>query len=140
MMKQFAPRILAGAGVLLLVVAGIHIVMTPELNYLFLRDNPGAAGRFWIAPFLLNHVVVGILLVPLGITTLIAASAARSGTGWARTIAITNALTVLTLPIAVCLIMGSAYFGALPFLIATILLAIAALLMLFAAISLPSSD
>lgn len=131
-----ATRSLTVAGVILIIVAGIHLAVAPELRSLFLRDIPNNAGQFWIAPFMLNHVVVGILLFPIGLSTLFAASAARRQSTLARNIALVNALSILALPIVLVLIMGTAYFQAAPFLIATILITVAALIMLFCALSL----
>ena len=59
---------------------------------------------------LLNHVLVGVLLVPLGYLTLYAASDAVNGAPWARVVVRTTALAVVTLPIALFTLMGTRYY------------------------------
>ena len=136
--NRLASRALVVGGVLLIVVAAIHLAVAPMLRGLFLKSAPGAA-RFWLAPFMLNHVVVGFLLVPVGLTTIYAGRAARKGAPWARAVALTNALSVLGLPGSLVVLMGREYFGAIPFLIATILVAIACVMLLVAAMALTTS-
>ena len=131
-----ATRALSAGGVLLLVVAATHLAVTPVLRNLFANAASTEAARFWLAPFLLNHVVVGILLIPLALSTLYAARAARTGAAWARTVALTNAFSVLSLPLALVALMGPAYFRALPFLVASVLITIAGMVLVAAALSL----
>ena len=135
-MQQFAARALAVGGVLLLIVAAIHLAVTPMLRTLFLTAAGQGPARFWLAPFVLNHVVVGILLVPVGLNTLHAARAARTGAPLARAIALTNAFSVLALPVALVLLMGREYFGARPFAVATVLVALASVVLVVAALAL----
>ena len=135
-LQRLATRILEVGGVLLLVVAAIHLAVTLELRDLFLRSAGAPSMRFWLAPFLLNHVVVGILLVPVGLSTIFAARAARTGAPWARAVALTNALSVLALPLALVLLMGREYFSALPFLVASVLITLAGVALLAAALAL----
>jgi hypothetical protein len=126
-----ASRILIVEGILLLLVAAIHMLVIPELRSVFARLlTPGDFQFVW-PPFLLNHAVVGILLVPLGLSTLYCASGIRSGQRWSWRVGITNALTILTLPLALVLIMDRHYFSALPFLIATILITAVGLSMIW---------
>ena len=134
--QRFAARALAVGGVLLLIVAAIHLAVTPMLRTLFLTAAGQGPARFWLAPFLLNHVVVGVLLVPVGLNTLYAARAARAGAPWARAVALTNAFSVLALPVALVLLMGREYFGARPFVVATVLVAVASVVLVVAALAL----
>ena len=83
--QRFAARALAVGGIMLLVVAAIHLAVTPMLRTLFISAAGHGPARFWLAPFLLNHVVVGILLVPVGLNTLYAARAAHTGAPWDST-------------------------------------------------------
>jgi hypothetical protein len=124
--------------VLLLIVAAIHLAVAPMLRGMFLRSAPNAA-RFWLAPFMLNHVVVGFLLVPIGLTTIYAGRAARHGAPWARAVALTNAVCMLALPGSLIVLMGREYFSAVPFLVATVLVAIACVLLLVAAVAVRTS-
>ena len=132
----FAARVLSVGSVLLLLVAAIHLLVTPLLRTEFLDAIPAEPARFWLAPFLLNHVIVGILLVPIALTTLYAARAARAEAPWARAVALTNALSILCLPVALAVLMGPAYFSALPFLLASLLITIAAVVLVAAALAL----
>jgi len=137
--QRFATRALAVGGTILLVVAAIHLAVTPLLRTLFVSAADGGPARFWLAPFLLNHVVVGILLVPVGLNTLYAARAARSGAPWARAVALTNAFGILALPIALVLLMGPEYFQARPFVVAAILITAASIVLVGAALALRSA-
>ena len=98
-----------GVGVILLVVAAIHFAVTPTL----LRDvldghiDAGAA-RIVRASFLLNHLVVGVLLIPIGLSTAFAAGGIWRGEPLARRIGWTNALAVLALPPVIAAVMGRA--------------------------------
>jgi hypothetical protein len=135
-LQRFAARALAAGGVLLLVVAGIHLAVTPLLQASFSGAVGHGPARFWLAPFLLNHVVVGILLVPVGLNTIFAARAVRTGATWARAVALTNAFSVLALPLALVLLMGPEYFGARPFVVAAILVGVASTVLVAAALAL----
>jgi len=126
-----ASRILVVEGILLLVVATIHMLVIPLLRGVFARLlTRGDFGFVW-PPFLLNHAVVGILLIPLGLSTLYCASGIKAGQRWSWRVGITNALTILSLPVALVLIMERHYFSALPFLVATILITAVGLSMIW---------
>jgi hypothetical protein len=129
--RIICSRILVVDGTLLLIVAAIHLLVIPELRSLLARLLSPAAFRFVWSPFLLNHVVVGILLIPLGLSTIYSASGIRSGERWAWRVGITNALTILSLPLVLVAVMERHYFSALPFLIATILISVVALSMIW---------
>lgn len=58
-----------------------------------------------VGPTLLNHVLVGILLLPLGYTTWLAARAAEGGDAWAKRVLLVNVLVVFSLPLAVAVLM-----------------------------------
>src|SRR5215510_10831137 len=76
---------------------------------------------------LLNHVLVGILLLPLGGLTAYAARSASQGVRWALIVCRTNAATVAMLPATLFMVMGTRYFTAVPFLIATAIVCAASL-------------
>jgi hypothetical protein len=124
-----AARILKIDGILLLVVAAIHLAATPlALNFVSSQSTPDAYAQIK-PPFLLSFVVLGILLVPLGLSTFFCADSMRRGETWARTICRFNAVTVLMLPFALVLTMPARYFHAIPFLVAAVLVCIVALSM-----------
>lgn len=126
-----SARILCAEGILLLLVAAIHLLVIPELRSLLMRELAPEDFKFVWSPFLLNHAVVGILLIPVGLSTLYCASGVRAGERWAWRVGITNAITVLSLPVVLALVMERHYFSALPFLIATILVTAVGLSMLW---------
>jgi hypothetical protein len=126
-----SSRILVVEGMLLLIVAVIHLLVIPQLRSLFVRLLSPRAFEFVWSPFLLNHAVVAILLVPLGLSTMYCASGVRSGERWSWRVGMTNALTILSLPFVLVTVMERRYFSALPFLVATILITLVGLSMIW---------
>jgi hypothetical protein len=93
--SALAARILKADGVLLLVVALIHFAATPfALCFVSSQSTPEAFVQIG-PPFLLSFIVVGILLVPIGLSTIYSADSFRRGEPWARAICGFNALAVL---------------------------------------------
>lgn len=127
--SALAARILKTDGVLLLVVALIHFAATPfALRFVSSQSTPEAFVQIGPA-FLLSFVVVGILLVPIGLSTVCSADSFRRGERWARVICGFNALGVFLLPIALVMIMPARYFRAILFLVAATLVWIVAISM-----------
>jgi len=126
-----SSRMVQVEGILLLLVATIHLAVIPTLRSAFVRVLSQGAFRFVWPPFLLNHAVVGILLIPLGLSTLYCASGIRRGERWSWRVGMTNAITILSLPLVLVAVMERRYFSALPFLIATILIAVVGLSMIW---------
>lgn len=129
--RVISARILSTEGVLLLVVAAIHLLIIPQLRGVLARMLSGGDFKFVWPPFLLNHVVVGILLVPVGLSTLYCAAGVRAGERWAWRVGITNALAIMSLPLVLVAVMERHYFSAAPFLIATILITIVGVSMIW---------
>jgi hypothetical protein len=117
-----SSRILKVQGVLLLFVAAIHLLVIPQLRGVLVRMLSAADFQFVWPPFLLNHAVVGILLVPVGASTLFVAGGIRVGERWSWWIGMINAITILSLPIVLAVVMERRYFSAPPFLVAAILI------------------
>ncbi len=118
---------------MLIILGVLHLAVTGFIAHL-ITDNVSPAVSEWLkAPMILNHVVVGILLLPLGFLTYYAAPFAASGEKWARVVTRTTAVTVALLPVTLFVVMGGRYFDALPFLAATIIVCIAALSLIVAA-------
>src|SRR5258705_3751074 len=93
-------RLLRGAGILLVTLGVVHLVATPHIATL-VRDSASPASARWLTPpMLLNHILVGVLLIPLGYLTTYAAPHAVSGASWAQVVVRTTALSVATLPVA----------------------------------------
>ena len=123
-------NILLFDGVLLIVLAFLHLFATPLISKWLSRELTPQTLENISPPFLLNHIVVGILLIPFGVSTLYSAIGVRGGQGLARGIAITNALAVLVFPLLIAWLMGKQYFTAPLFLVATILITIIGITML----------
>jgi len=125
--------ILKFAGVMLIILGILHLAVTPFIARL-ISENVSEAVAVWLTPpMLLNHVIVGILLLPLGILTFYAAPSAAAGERWALIVTRVIAITIATLPLVLSILMGAGYFGAIPFVVATIIVFIAALSLLAAA-------
>lgn len=122
--RLIVSRILLVDGILLIVVAFIHLLSTFPLKDWLARELTPKALSGISAPFLLNHLVVGVLLIPFGVSTLYSAVGVMAGQRWARVIAMTNALAVLVLPIILIALIGPEYYAAAPFLVASILITI----------------
>jgi hypothetical protein len=126
-----SARILRAQGILILVVAAIHFSATPLLRNTLRRQLSVPDFDFAWPPFLLSFSVMGILLIPVGVSTLFCASAVRAGEAWSWRVGITNALAILSLPFVLALTMERRYFTAIPFLIAAVLITLVGLSMCF---------
>jgi len=131
--QKVAAWSLRVAGILLVALGVVHLAATPHIPAL-LGGSPPAIYQRAIGPTLLNHVAVGILLLPLGYTTWLVAGADKSANHWAKRTLIANTIVTLTLPISLIAFMRSAvYYTAPLFLTGVGLVAIISLLMLLAA-------
>ena len=118
----------------MLVALGLlHLAVTPLILHFIEQKDPPLAADWLTPPMLLNHVVVGVLLLPLGSLTFYAAPSAVLGNRWALVVIRTSALTVAMLPVILFLIMGNRYLSAPPFVGATITVCVAAFELLAAA-------
>jgi hypothetical protein len=121
------------AGVSRLVLGALHLAVTPFIvRFIRLSAAPDAV-EWLLPPMILNHVVLGVLLLPLGGLTLYSARPASEGTAWALTVSRAIAVTVVTLPPILFALMGRRYFTAKPFLLATAIACLASLTLLLAA-------
>ena len=126
---------LRASGVLLILLGIVHLVATPDIARL-IRHSTSAKGAEWLTPpMLLNHILVGLLLLPLGYLTMYAARGAGANLTWAKVVVRTSALTVATLPVTLVLLMGASYFKAPLFMLGTALVVAAAAILLTAAFS-----
>jgi hypothetical protein len=129
-------RCLQAVGGLLIALGFVHLAATPHIPDL-LHGSPLVVYERVVGPTLLNHVLVGILLVPLGFTTWLAAVASERGELWALRILVTNTIVVFTLPLTIAAFMRRPEYYAAPLFITGILLAfVLSLLMALATISL----
>src|SRR5258708_10284795 len=111
-------RSLRGSGLLLLLLGIVHLVATPRIAALIRHSVSQGAADNLIPPMLLNHILVGLLLLPLGFLTFYAAP--YSG-HWAQVIVRTTAFTVATLPVTLLWLMGDSYFDSPLFLVGFLL-------------------
>jgi hypothetical protein len=133
MSAQLRKSILRFGGVMLIILGILNLAVTPFIARL-ISENVAETVAIWLTPpMLLNHVIVGILLLPLGILTFYAAPSAAAGERWALIVTRVIAITAATLPLVLSILMGAGYFGAIPFVVATIIVFIAALSLLAAA-------
>ncbi|MBI1804166.1 MAG: hypothetical protein HY033_01320 [Ignavibacteriae bacterium] len=128
--RYIVSKILLVDGILLIVLAFIHLFATPLINKWLAYELTARVLEQVSPAFLLNHIVVGILLIPFGISTLYSSIGVRAGQAWARGIAITNALAVMSMPLLVVMIMGPQYFEARVFLAAAVLVTVIGLTMI----------
>ena len=107
-------RLLRGAGILLVALGVVHLLATPHIATLVRQSASPASARWLTPPMLLNHILVGVLLIPLGYLTAYAAPHAVSGASWAQVVVRSIALSVATLPVILFALMGTSYYLAAP--------------------------
>src|SRR5438552_19082210 len=107
-------RLLRGAGILLVALGVVHLLATPHIATLVRQSAFPASARWLTPPMLLNHILVGVLLIPLGYLTAYAAPHAVSGASWAQVVVRSIALSVATLPVILFALMGTRYYLAVP--------------------------
>ena len=122
--RTIVSAILLLDGILMILLAFVHLLATPLIEKWLSRELTVDVLTKVSPAFLLDHIVVGILLIPFGISTLYSAAGIRAGQPWARVVATTNAIVVLILPLLIVVLMGPGYFSATPFLMAAILITI----------------
>src|ERR1700732_3425573 len=130
-------RVLRGRGVLRILLGIVHLVATPHIASLIRHYSSAEAAEVLIPPMLLNHVLVGVLLLPLGWLMLYAAAHSAARVAWAQVVVRTTAVTVATLPVTLLALMGFRYFDAPLFVLGAALVSGAAVALLLAAFSTP---
>ena len=119
---------------MLLLLGIVHLVATPHIAALIRHSVSQGAADNLIPPMLLNHILVGLLLVPLGYLTFYAAPHSDR---WAQMIVRTTAITVTTLPLTLLALMGVRYFDAPLFVVGFLLVVAASVTLLLAAFTKP---
>jgi len=127
--------LLRGSGVVLILLGIVHLVATPHIDTFIRHSVSIDAADFLTPPMLLNHILVGLLLFPLGYLTIYAAPYSAAGLAWAQVIVRATALTVATLPVTLVALMGGRYFDAPLFVLGTALVVVAAATLIIAAFS-----
>src|SRR5215469_17550622 len=97
---RWPESVLRTSGALLIVLGMVHLAATshipPLLNGMRTTDGYMLAR----GATLLNHVMTGILLLPLGVSTWLAASTVHWAERWARAILLFNSLAMVCAPIS----------------------------------------
>ena len=128
--QTISARFLRSVGVLLIILGLVHLAATPHIPFL-LRGSPPAVYDRAVGPTLLNHVLAGILLLPLGYTTWLAVSLRERDKASATRILMANTIVILTLPLSIAVFMRRLEYYTSPlFLVGVGLVAIISLLML----------
>ena len=131
--EEIAAGFLRAVGVLLIVLGVVHTIATPHIRD-SLGDSSSEVYQRAVGPTLLNHVLMGILLLPLGYTTWLAAAAQNRNAAWARRVLMVNGIVLLTLPAAIAVFMRRPeYYTAPLFLTGVILVTVISLLTIVAA-------
>lgn len=92
------------------------------------RLPPDAYAFVW-PPLAFSFALDGILLVPLGFTAFHCAGGVLRGERWATVLGLASSIVVLILSPTVVVVMGTGYFSAPAFLVATLVVAAAGLAM-----------
>jgi hypothetical protein len=99
-------RILRSSGVLLILLGIVHLVATPHIASLIRHSTSVEAANMLVPPMLLNHVHVGVLLLPLGWLMLYTARHSAARVASAQVVVRTTAVTAATLPVILLALMG----------------------------------
>jgi hypothetical protein len=129
--------VLRAGGILLVLLGIVHLAATPHISSLIRHSTSAESANQLIPPMLLNHVLVGVLLLPLGCLTLYAAPHSAVGAAWAQVVVRITAITVATLPVILLALMGFRYFDAPLFVLGAGLVSAAAVALLLAAFTRP---
>ena len=128
--------LIRAAGILLVTLGIVHLIATPHIATLIRHAASPASAQWLTPPMLLNHIIVGVLLIPLGYLTIYAAPHAVNGASWGRVVLRTTALSVATLPVALFGVMGTRYYFDAPLFVVgaalTVVVAVTLLLVAFA--------
>ena len=121
--RRLAAGWLRIAGILLIVLGVVHLAATPHLPHLLDGMRSAENYRLALGPTLLNHVLVGLLLLPLGYTTWLASSDSYLSERWARQVLRVNAVVTMTLPVSVAVFMRQPEYYSSPLFVAGVTLA-----------------
>ncbi len=131
--QRIAAGFLRAVGLLLVVLGFVHLAATPHIPALLGARSSDVYQRA-LGPTLLNHVLVGILLLPLGYTTWLAAAVHNRNHTWARRVLVVNGIVLLTFPASIALFMRrSEYYTSPLFLTGVLLVTVISLLTVVAA-------
>lgn len=110
-----ARGLLQGSGAALLAVGILHLAMTDRLRHWMVGQMSKPQAAVLLPPAILNHVLTGVLLLPLGICAIVAARALGDGSRWPWWLALTSSASALALPITVLVVIDVAQYPSWPF-------------------------
>ncbi|HXX29221.1 MAG TPA: hypothetical protein VEJ89_00710 [Myxococcaceae bacterium] len=114
-------------GVLVLAVAAIHLYATSLVRDHVLARIDEARLRALVSPgYLLDHVLVGVLLVPIGFLMVWSSGALGHGRRWAYVVNLSFSLAFLTMPPLVLGLAAGPELGAPAFALAAALVSVVA--------------
>lgn len=129
-----ASGLLRLTGILLVVLGVVHLAATPfYIGWASAQLRPENAALV-AAGMRLNHVLVGVLLLPLGLSTYWAARSLNEA--WALRQSLVNAIATLCMPILLVATMPPESLRAIPFLVAIVVLFLACAAQLLALLGL----
>ena len=129
--REIGSFVLIGAGCLLIATGILHVTITSLLYHWFSLFVP--RGLHIVGPpFLLNHLIVGVLLVSTGLTTIVGALGVRKGDALSWTVVAVNTVAVVFLPLLLVILMRGPYYNAPAFKVAEVLVWLSALIMIIA--------
>ena len=138
--RSFVARIVMIDGVVLLIVAAVYLALaSAAAGWIEPRISPLEKPNI-MPVFLFNHIAVGILLLPLAVTTLYSSWGVRKGQQWSRLISLINGLSVLTLPAVLYWLMGEQYSGSIVFLLESILMVVVGVTLLLPVVWFPKDN
>ncbi len=102
-LARWAPELTQATGILLVLLGVIHLIATPFLVDWASGQVHSEQAALVIAALRLNHILTGILLIPVGLSTWWSGKALAQA--WALRQAVVNACVLLCLPFLLVLTM-----------------------------------
>ncbi len=134
---RYSRALLGVTGLLLVVLGGVHLAATPfYMAWSSAQLRPEQAALV-AAGMRLNHVLVGVLLLPLGLSTYWASRSLEEA--WAFRQSVVTAITTLSLPALLVATMPIQSLQAVPFLVAIVVLLLACMAQVLALLGLRAS-
>ena len=96
-LERWSNWLTEATGVLLVLLGVIHLIATPFYVGWASRSVSPDPAQLVVAAMKLNHILTGILLIPLGVSTFWAGKALHET--WAFRLAVFNAVIVLSFPV-----------------------------------------
>ena len=143
-MRALSIVVLRIAGALVFVAGTLHLVMTGHLMHWFSPMTIGPHADVARAAMLLNHLVVGVLLLPLGVGLAAIAQPLERREPWAIIVGAADSIALLALPLVLKIAARGPMFEAPAFVTAALILTAASvavtMAVLFLSLTRPSTD